>query len=140
VCLALRDERAARQLMAWVSPALGTHLVGYEGAGCFGSAARYVGLLAWTLGRRDEAEQALRHAVSENESAGAALFAAHARCDLARLLLGRRARGAREEALALLGQAETWSASRTLAALAADLRAARGEAAGVIPLHDRHPA
>jgi hypothetical protein len=62
-----------------------------------GSVARYRGLLAATLGRREEAERWLTEGARENRSAGAMLWALRCELDLARLILvdghGERAQG-----------------------------------------------
>lgn len=139
-CWALGDAERAVPLLAWIRPAVGRHVVAVEGTACFGSAARYAGLLAWTAAHPEQAEALLRQALTENESAGADLFAAHTRCDLARLLMAVRGRRAREEALQHLAEAEAWAAGRPLGALQEDLRAARSEASGAIPLRGRRPA
>jgi tetratricopeptide (TPR) repeat protein len=64
-----------------------------------GSAARPLGKLAATLGRPEQAARWFEHAAAENERAGAAPWAAHARLDHARLLLAQGKHAAAEPLL-----------------------------------------
>ena len=54
------------------------------GEGCRGAVTRYLGLLAATLRRREEAAEHFRHAIAENERMGFAPWAERAREDLDR--------------------------------------------------------
>jgi len=59
-----------------------------SGAGaiaCYGSAARYLGLLNAALGRWDDAARDLQDAIASNLGSGAAPFAAHAQLSLAQV-------------------------------------------------------
>jgi DNA-binding NarL/FixJ family response regulator len=60
---------------------------------CYGAAARYLGLLATTMGRWDEAAGHFEAAVSMNERIAAWPMLAHARRDYAAMLLARGKRG-----------------------------------------------
>jgi hypothetical protein len=71
----------------------------------FGSISRYLGLLAAALFRLDEATQLLQNAAEANERMGALPWCAHAKADLARVLLARDAPGDREAAGDLLREA-----------------------------------
>jgi tetratricopeptide (TPR) repeat protein len=71
----------------------------------FGSVSRYLGLLAAALSRLDEAAVFLRDAVEANDRIGALPESAHAKADLARVLLARDAPGDREAAGDLLREA-----------------------------------
>jgi tetratricopeptide (TPR) repeat protein len=71
----------------------------------FGSMSRYLGLLALALSRLDEAALFLQHAADLNDQIGAKPWSAHAKADLARVLLARDAHGDREAASDLLQEA-----------------------------------
>lgn len=64
----------------------------------FGSVARYLGLLAAALSRLDEAAAFLRDAAEANDRIGALPWSAHAKADLAQVLLARDAPGNRKAA------------------------------------------
>lgn len=68
-------------------------------AGCYGAAARYLGLLAGTLGRNDEAAGHYEAALEMNERIASRPWVAYTRYDYARLLI---AMGQDERAAALL--------------------------------------
>ncbi len=70
-----------------------------------GSIARDLGLLAATMGRRDDAVRHFEHALEANERIGARPWLAHTRRDLARALDSRGAAGDQELARALRAQA-----------------------------------
>ena len=55
------------------------------GEGCRGAVTRYLGLLASTLGRPEEAAEHFRHAIEANERMGFAPWAERARQDLERI-------------------------------------------------------
>jgi tetratricopeptide (TPR) repeat protein len=64
----------------------------------FGSVSRYLGLLDAALSRLDDAAAFLRDAAEANDRIGALPWSAHAKADLARVLLARDAPGDREAA------------------------------------------
>ena len=66
-----------------------------------GSFARYLGLLAHTAGRLDDAARQFEHAIATNQRVDAALYAARARAERSAVLAQRGAPGDREEALEL---------------------------------------
>jgi tetratricopeptide (TPR) repeat protein len=71
-----------------------------------GSAARYVGLLASTLSRWEDAERYFQEALATNEQIGAWPWLAHTGEDYARMLLARGRSGDEERASELLEQAQ----------------------------------
>jgi tetratricopeptide (TPR) repeat protein len=73
----------------------------------FGSVSRYLGLLAAALSRLDEAALFLKDAAEADDRMGALPWSAHAKADLARVLLDRDAPGDREAADGLLREALT---------------------------------
>jgi len=70
-----------------------------------GSASRYLGRLAWRMGRLDDAERHFEDALAANARMGAVQWIAHTRYDLARMLLERGGEGDRERADELLAEA-----------------------------------
>jgi DNA-binding SARP family transcriptional activator/tetratricopeptide (TPR) repeat protein len=73
----------------------------------FGSVSRYLGNLAAALSRLDEAALFLQDAAEADDRIGALPWSAHAKADLARVLLDRDAPGDRESAGDLLREALT---------------------------------
>jgi tetratricopeptide (TPR) repeat protein len=86
-------------------------------AGCLGAASRYVGLLAHTLGRLDDAVASFEAALATNERIGAVVQLAHTQRELARSLEARGARGDRERAAALVAEAAAVAARLQLVTL-----------------------
>jgi DNA-binding SARP family transcriptional activator len=76
-----------------------------QAEGIRGSVARYLGLLATTTERWDEAELHFENALAMNERMGAHPWLAHTGHDFARMLYARNSRGDRERAQALLDSA-----------------------------------
>jgi tetratricopeptide (TPR) repeat protein len=75
-------------------------------AGCHGSVSRHLGVLAYVLGRWDEADDHFAAALHDNRAAGAPLLVAHTRRDWSALLRARGDDGDWERALDLLAGAE----------------------------------
>ena len=100
----LRDrDRAAtlhRQLLPYASLNADA-----SGEVAIGSVARYLGLLAATMGHCNEAAQHFEDALAMNERMGARPWLAHAQHDYARTLLARNDPGDRDRAQELLHQA-----------------------------------
>jgi tetratricopeptide (TPR) repeat protein len=109
---AFDDVERAAVLYELLEPFAATNVVIGIGAVCLGATSRYLGRLALTLGRREEAVAHLRQAVAANASLQAVVELAHSQVDLA----GALGRGA--EAVALLEQAEAVAIDRRLAAVA----------------------
>jgi tetratricopeptide (TPR) repeat protein len=106
VCGALGDADRARQLYALLGPRTGQNVYGAPEAS-LGAVDRYLGILATTLGRWEEAARHYVVALDENERMGARPWLAHTRCDYARMLLARDEPGDREHAQELLDRALT---------------------------------
>jgi DNA-binding SARP family transcriptional activator/tetratricopeptide (TPR) repeat protein len=109
---AFDDVARAAILYEMLQPHADTNVVIGLGAVCLGATSRYLGRLALTLGRPEEAVAHLRHAVASNASLQATIELAHSRVDLAWAL------GPGGEAVALLEQAEAVAAERRLPAVA----------------------
>jgi len=96
-CSELGDAVAAEVLYHQLTPFTGRHAVGFA-EGSLGAVDRYLGLLAATMGRLEDAERHLAEAIRLNERMGARPWTAHSQHDLARLLLLRDASGDRDRA------------------------------------------
>jgi hypothetical protein len=81
-CALLADVGAAATLYGQLEPFAGRHAIGHA-EGSVAAVDRYLGLLAMTLGRLDDAERHLSAAVELNEALGARPWTAHAQHDLA---------------------------------------------------------
>jgi tetratricopeptide (TPR) repeat protein len=96
VCAALDDAQRAAMLHRLLLPfANRTIVAGPPPAGCYGPAAHYLGMLAATMGRSEEAAADYLLALQLSESMGAPAFVAHAQCEYGGLLVqgGQRADG-----------------------------------------------
>jgi DNA-binding SARP family transcriptional activator/tetratricopeptide (TPR) repeat protein len=98
------DDEAAAPLYAALAPHAERHTQ-HSFAACWGSVRRPLGLLAETLGRRDEAEAHLRGALAANCASRAPVLIAATECDLGELLLSSDAAD-RERAAELGATAE----------------------------------
>jgi ATP/maltotriose-dependent transcriptional regulator MalT len=115
----LGDATAAAYLRDRLEPYADLFAVLARGAGCYCSTELYLGRLAATLGRLDEAEGRLRRAVSMNDAAGSPTFAAISMLRLGGVLAERGdASGARDMLAETVARAEAL-AMPTLAAEAA---------------------
>jgi DNA-binding SARP family transcriptional activator/tetratricopeptide (TPR) repeat protein len=76
-----------------------------SGAGAIGSVSRYLGILASTMSRWDDAQSHFEDALAMNERMGARPWLAHTQNDYARVLFDRDRPGDRERAQELLDQA-----------------------------------
>ena len=72
---------------------------------CYGSAGRYLGMLAATLGEFGKAEAHFEHALEMNQRIGARPRLAHTKAEYALLLRRRGRRGDSERAEALANEA-----------------------------------
>ncbi|MEE9285691.1 MAG: AAA family ATPase, partial [Dehalococcoidia bacterium] len=104
VCVFLGDARRAAMLYELLLPYSGLN-VNSGAATCNGSASRYLGLLAATMGRWEEAADHFEDALQMNARMGARPYVARTQHDYAGMLLARDEPGDREKALVLLGQA-----------------------------------
>jgi tetratricopeptide (TPR) repeat protein len=100
-CAQLVDSGAAASLYEQLLPFAGRHSVGHA-EGTVGAVDRYLGLLAQTLGRVQDAEEHFQHSIAVNQRMGARPWVAHTEHDYARMLLERDGPGGRERALDLL--------------------------------------
>jgi DNA-binding SARP family transcriptional activator/tetratricopeptide (TPR) repeat protein len=104
----LGDLSAAAYLYDRLQPHADFFAVIARGAGCYCSTELYLGRLAATLGRLDEAEARLRRAVAVNEQAGSPTFAAVSLLRLGGVLAERGdASGARDALTETAARAES---------------------------------
>lgn len=110
-CAALGDRTHAAALYELLLPYAERQPCLATAVAVFGSASRYLGLLATTLGHFPEAAGHFEAALAMNQQLGAPLWLAHTQCDYAAMLLAPVERGGwrsdlavREHACALLEQ------------------------------------
>ena len=88
VCAFLRDAQRAATLYRLLLPYAQRHIVAGGYIACFGSASRYLGLLATTMGRWEEATAHFEDALAMN-TRGAKPWLAHTQYAYAQMLLTR---------------------------------------------------
>ncbi|MEE9285802.1 MAG: tetratricopeptide repeat protein, partial [Dehalococcoidia bacterium] len=103
-CAFLHDAGRAATLYRLLLP-YAAHNVLVAPAACNGSASRYLGLLAATMSRWDEAVQHFEEALEMNTRLGARPYLAHTQHDYARMLIDRHGPGDRDKAFRLLTEA-----------------------------------
>jgi tetratricopeptide (TPR) repeat protein len=111
VCAALDDCDRAKVLYRLLSPYAAYAVVASDWAS-FGAAARFLGQLAATMGRWQEAESHFDQALAMNARMGAKPWLAHTQFQVARMLLARSEPGDVARASILLDDA--WSIAREL--------------------------
>ncbi len=121
-CAALGDQEMAAILYPKLEPLTGANVMIGHLVACYGSADRYLGMLAVTLGEWEQAEEHFERAMEENERMGASTWVAHTAYEYGRFLLGR-GRGSRERADALLGEAAALAERIGMEGLLARIRA-----------------
>ena len=104
VSSSLGDSRSGSVIYALLSPWATLNVVD-QCEGIRGSVARYLGLLATTMGRLDEAERHYEEALASNARMGFRPWLAHTQHDYASMLLARGAGGDRERSRQLAGAA-----------------------------------
>jgi tetratricopeptide (TPR) repeat protein len=127
-CAGLGAAVAAGVLYEQLLPFEGRHAMAFP-EGSVGAVDRYLGLLATTMGRRDDAERHLSRAIEVNERMGARAWQAHAEHDLAVVLVDRDRPGDRERAAELLSTSLRTARELGMSALEARLTSAGGEEA-----------
>jgi DNA-binding CsgD family transcriptional regulator len=104
-CSALGDAETAAAVYSELAPYSGKNIQIGHLVTCQGSADRYLGMLAATLGEWSRAEEHFEAALALNERLGARTWFAHTMVEYARMLLARSAGTDRARAAALLGDA-----------------------------------
>ena len=103
VCTFLGDRARAATLYQLLLPYAGRTVVVGNAAACYGALSRYLGALATTLERWDEAAQHFEDALAMNTRMEAWPWLAHTQYQYATMLLARDQPGDSEKATALLG-------------------------------------
>lgn len=134
LCTAVADEERASLLYELVTPYRGqcfdsTNLHVF----CTGAADRYLGLLATTLGRWDEAQSHLDDALRIHRRMRSSPWIAHSQHDLARMLLRRRAPGDAAHATELLAEARSVADALGMLALRRSIDRAVTDRPGPVP-------
>src|SRR5262249_51607378 len=104
VCSVLDDSTHASTLYELLLPHAHRNAVSHPVC-AFGSVSRYLGLLATTLERSEDAERHFEAALEMNQRMGARPWVAHTEHDHAQVLLARGAEGDETKAAELLGAA-----------------------------------
>ena len=89
VCAFLGDARRATTLYQFLLPHNGYNILVGPTAACYGAAARYLGMLAATMSRWEEAQGHFENALAMNARMGAKPWLAHTQHEYARMLLRR---------------------------------------------------
>jgi class 3 adenylate cyclase len=105
VCSCLGDAPRAEKLYELVLPYGHRYVTIGPAVGYFGSVSRSLGLLATTMGRREEAAQHFEDALDRNARIGARCWLARTQHEYARMLLVRGKPGDREKAAQLVNRA-----------------------------------
>jgi len=107
VCAFLGDARRAATLYRLLLPYNGYTVVVGSAHICYGAASRYLGMLAATMERWEEAAQHFEDAQAMNARMGARPWLAHTQHQYAVMLLARHQPGDRGKAMALFHEALT---------------------------------
>jgi DNA-binding CsgD family transcriptional regulator len=118
VCAALGDAARAQVLYRLLLPWAALNIVAGGGTVCWGSAGRFLGLLATVMGHWLAAERHFTEALAMNEQIGAVVPLAHTHHDYAAMLMARGYPGDRDTAAEQLRQAAERADAFGLAALA----------------------
>jgi hypothetical protein len=107
VCTFLEDRARARKLYEILLPFIGRNVVVSNGVASYGALSRYLGALATTLERWDDAARHFEDALAMNARMETWPWLAHTQEQYATMLLARNQSGDRDRAAALLGAALT---------------------------------
>jgi class 3 adenylate cyclase/tetratricopeptide (TPR) repeat protein len=105
VCTFLQDTSRAQILYEMMLPYNAINVLIGSGSACAGSASRYLGTLATTMRRWNDAERHFEDALAMNERMGARPWLAHTEYQYARMLLARDRAGDSDRAESLLKEA-----------------------------------
>ena len=117
---AVDDEATAALVYPELLPLAGVNVMIGHGVACYGSADRYLGMLAATLGRTDEAEERFLAATELERRMGATTWLAHTAYQHGRVLVET---GDTERATPLLAEAASLAESVGMPSLLARVRA-----------------
>jgi DNA-binding NarL/FixJ family response regulator len=105
VCAFLHDAPRAARLYQLLLPYKRQTIVAGAAHVCYGAASHYLGMLAATMERWEEAAQHFEAALAMHTRMGARPWLAHTQHEYAKMLLARNQPGDREETTALLNEA-----------------------------------
>jgi tetratricopeptide (TPR) repeat protein len=105
VCAFLGDTRRAATLYRLLLPYNGYTVIIGGSHVCYGAASRYLGMLATTMERWQDAAQHFEDALAMNARMGARPWLAHTQHQYAVMLLTRYQSGDRDKAMSLLHEA-----------------------------------
>ncbi len=123
VCAFLQDTARAATLYHLLRPYAGRNVIVGGSVACYGAASRYLGMLAATMARWDEAEQHFQEALAMNTRTGARPWLAHTQHDYAVMLLARGQPEDHTQAMTLLEEALATARELGMRALEARLTA-----------------
>ena len=126
-CAQLEDRESAAVLYELLLPFAGRHAVGF-GEGSVGAVDRYLGLLANTLNRPDEAARHFEDAIAVNDDMGAKPWTAHCQLDYGLMILARDPPGDRDRAYELFATSQATAQELGMTALEEKLGAVLGDA------------
>ena len=124
VCTFLGDATHAPTLYEMMLPYKAVNVLIASGSSCYGSASRYLGALATTMQRWDNAERHFEDALSMNANMRARPWLAHTQYQYATMLLSRDQSGDSDQAAALI--TESLATARELGMRALERRIASG--------------
>jgi tetratricopeptide (TPR) repeat protein len=131
VCAFLSDARRAATLYNLLLPYAGRNVVaGRAAVVCYGSMSHYLGLLAATMARWEEATQHFTDAIEMNTKMGARPWLAYTQYEYATMLLARGQPDGRKKALELLDQALGTAQELGMKSLVEKAAALRGQVTG----------
>src|SRR4030095_4389871 len=120
VCSFLQDTARAATLYHLLRPYAGRNVIVGGAVACYGAASRYLGMLAATMARWDDAEQHFQEALTMHTRTGARPWLAHTQHDYATMLLARGEPEGQTQAMTLLEAA--LAAARELGMRALEVR------------------
>ncbi|HEY6418439.1 MAG TPA: adenylate/guanylate cyclase domain-containing protein [Candidatus Binataceae bacterium] len=123
VCTFLEDRARADTLYQILFPFAGRNVVVGNGVACYGALSRYLGALATTLQRWDDAARHFEDALAMNARMDARPWLAHTQEQCATMLLARRQSGDSDKAAALLDAALATAGELGMRALEERIRA-----------------
>ncbi len=135
-CAAVGDEPMAALIYPELNPLAGANVVVGHGVACYGSADRYLGMLASTLGDHRLAIEHFEHALARNREMGATTWTAHTLYAYGRTLRMRGTADDGARAVELLSEAATLAERIGMPTLLARSQALGATAAPVRTLPD----
>jgi DNA-binding CsgD family transcriptional regulator len=127
---AVEDEQVAELVYRELTPFAGTNVMIGHGVSCYGSADRYLGMLAAVLGERAQAELHFEAALTLDRAMGARTWLAHTAYEYGRMLADA---GKAERSAVLLAEAQSLAEEVGMPTLLARIRALGGSRTAALP-------